>query len=205
MDPIRRQLRAGVLALAVAAACGRAEAGPPRAAATASARTVVDSILPMDEEIRRFRATAPGDPAGLEQGERSADALVRRWVRAVETADTADLGRMHLSPAEFITLYFPESRYLDGPYRQSPRLFWFLLTNRSSQGLTRVLRRHGGAPLGFVGYRCAGDPEVAGRNRVWGRCVIERDVEGTRADFRFFGAIIEREGRYKFFSYASGY
>jgi hypothetical protein len=167
--------------------------------------TVVDSILPIEEEIRRFAAPLGVLPTALEGGEADARTLVLRWVRAVERADTADLGRMHLTPAEFIALYYPESRYTSPPWRQSPRLFWFLLTSRSSQGLTRVLERHGGRPLGYVGHHCSDEPEHAGRNVVWGRCLV-RHVAGTdTVTAQLFGAIIFRDGHYKFYSYASDY
>jgi hypothetical protein len=173
-------------------------------AAPASA-PVIDSVLPIDEEIRRFREMAPGTPEALTGGERSRDALVRRWVRAVETADTISLRAMLITPEEFITFYYPASRFTRAPYRQSPRLLWFLMSSNSSQGATRVLQRHGGQPLGFVGYAC-GAEEMVGTVRTWSDCPIKRKLpDGRDAEMRFFGGIVERDGVYKFLSYASDY
>jgi hypothetical protein len=184
----------------LAAGCARSDAQPAR-----DSRAVVDSILPIEEEIRRFMAPLGVLPVAFSGGEADRDVLVTRWVRALEAADTADLVRMLMTPAEFIAFYYPESRYTAPPWRQSPRLFWFLHENRSSTGFTRVLRRHAGRSLGYAGYRCTEEPEVAGRNMVWGGCVVRMAAGGDTVELRLFGAIIGRDGRYKFYSYASGY
>jgi len=182
--------------------------GAPAAGAVAPSPApapVVDSILPLEEEIRRFREMAPGIPTRLEGGAASRDALVRRWVRAIETSDTTAIRGMLLSAEEFITFYYPASRFTGGPYRQSPRLLWFLMSSNSSQGATRVLQRHGGQPFGFRSYAC-GTEETLGAMRTWSDCRIQRRLEdGRDAEMRFFGGIIERGGTFKFLSYASDY
>lgn len=167
--------------------------------------TVVDSIFPIEEEIRRFRLEVPAVPTGLSEGAPTRDSLVLRWVRAVERADTAAIGAMLMTPAEFITLYYPDSKFTRPPYRQSPRLLWFLMTNASSQGAGRVLQRHGGQPFGLVSYACGEVPERIGVVRVWSNCMVHREVDGVRSEMRFFGGIVEHEGRFKFLTYASDY
>lgn len=205
-----------LLLLSACAAGGDPAAGPPAAPGSGAPAAgagvsapapapVVDSILPLEEEIRRFRLNAPGTPTGLEGGESSRDGLVRRWVRAVETSDTAAIRGMLLTAEEFITFYYPASRFTEGPYRQSPRLLWFLMSSNSSQGAIRVLQRHGGQPFGFRSYTC-GTEEMLGTMRTWSDCRIQRKLEdGRDAEMRFFGGIIERQGTYKFLSYASDY
>lgn len=167
--------------------------------------TVVDSILPIEEEIRRFRREVPEAPTGLSGGAPTRDSLVRRWVRAVERADTATIGVMLMTPAEFITLYYPDSKFTRPPYRQSPRLLWFLMTNASSQGAGRVLQRHGGQPFGFVSYACGDRAEAIGAVRVWSNCLIRREADGVPSEMRFFGGIVEHRGQFKFLTYASDY
>lgn len=174
---------------------GAADSGPV---------TIVDSILPIEEEIRRFREMAPGVPTRLTGGASSRDALVRRWVRAVERADTAAFRDMIISPEEYITFYYPYSRYTAPPWRQSPRLRWFLMSSSSSRGATRVLQRHGGEPFGYRSYRCAAEDRV-GNLRVWSECTVRRRVNGQEGEMRYFGAIIAMGGVYKFLSYASDY
>ena len=197
-----------VVLATLAAGCGGASGSERLAADSAATRTaagVVDSLLPLEEEIRRFRQAVPEVPERLTGGEQTRDALVRRWVRAVEARDSVGLSRMLLSAAEYITFYYPASPYTKPPYRQSPGVRWFLITNNSSQGATRVWQRHAGDPLGLVDYTCDPTPELLGLNRIWTDCVLRlRTAEGERR-LHLFGPIIERDGWFKFLTYASDY
>ena len=205
------------LLLILLAACDRPAPASRREAAQAPATAasspapatqpteVVDSILPPEEEIRRFRLTAPGIPSALTGGATSRDRLVRGWVRALERLDTLALAGMLLNAEEFITFYYPESPYTRAPYRQSPRVRWLLMLNISDQGATRVLRRHGGAGLGYRGYHCPSDPEILGQNRIWTGCAVRFVEAGDVVERRLFGPILERGGRFKFLTYGSAY
>ena len=52
--------------------------------------------------------------------------------------------------------------------------------------------------------RCPGEPLREGLNIVWRDCVVRYRGEGDGERERpLFAAIIEREGRFKFFSYAT--
>jgi hypothetical protein len=199
-----------VAALLLAAACGaggesaaRAAAIPDAAARPAAARTVVDSILPIAEELHRFRADLADTARELAGGERSRDALVARFVRALETRDTASVRGMLLTASEFAWLYYPTSINARPPYELGPGLAWFQLQNGSSKGISRSWRRFAGAPLGVVGYDCPVAPDVHGGNRIWTDCTLSRRVGRETSSIRLFGAIVEREGRFKFLSYAS--
>jgi hypothetical protein len=165
----------------------------------------VDSILPLEEEIRRFRSTVPETPTRLSGGAKRRDDLVRRWVRAIESSDSTALGHMLMNAAEYITLYYPESPYTHAPYRQSPGIRWALITNTSMQGASRVWSRHAGLPMGFTGYRCDPNPELLGKNRIWTGCVVDWKNESGKGSLRLFGPIIERDGEFKFVTYASDY
>ncbi len=166
---------------------------------------VIDSILPVEEELRRFRASVPGDSAvALVGGSRSREALVRRFVRALAANDSADLQAMAVRSREFADLYSPESPYTHEPYRQSPALAWSLIQNPSSSGLTRLVRRLGGKPLGYVSHRCEPTVGREGRNTRYKGCLVRiTDGAGDTATKRYFGSIIERDGRYKFLSYTN--
>jgi len=165
----------------------------------------IDSILPIDEEIRRFRARVPETPTSLSGGARSRDELVHRWVRAVETRDSVALNNMLMTAAEYITFYYPESPYTRPPYRQAPDVRWALITNTSLQGASRVWSRHAGLPMGYTGYRCDPEPEILGQNRIWTGCVVEWKNKSGQGAIRLFGPIIERNGQFKFVTYASDY
>jgi len=166
---------------------------------------VVDSIFPVEEELRRFRAQLGGDSAtALANASESREALVRRFVRAVAANDTNDLKAMAFRSREFADLYYPESPYSRPPYHQPPALAWSLIQNPSTSGLTRLIHNLGGKPITYVSHKC--DPKVlhAGRNTRYAGCLITV-VEGNGAPVtrRYFGSIIQRDGKYKFLSYTN--
>lgn len=166
---------------------------------------VVDSILPVEEELRRFRGAIGGTiVVGLKGGSSTRVALVKRFVRALVLRDSADLGAMLLTPREFADLVYPESPYTRPPYRQSPGLVWNQIQNPSGAGLTRLIRRLSGQPLPYDGHSCEAKPDRQGRNLIWTGCVVRLvDPSGDIRKNRLFGSIIEREGRFKFVSYVN--
>jgi hypothetical protein len=166
---------------------------------------VVDSILPIQEELRRFRLAAGGEAvAELRGGSRSRVSLIRRFVKAVAARDTADLKAMNIDAREFADLIYPESPYTRSPYRQSPTLVWDQIQNPNRAGLNRLVRRMGGRPLGYAGYSCEERPERQGRNVVWTGCLVQlADSSGEIVRRRLFGSIIERDSQFKIVSYTN--
>jgi hypothetical protein len=214
-----------VLALIAAASCGGDtaardggnSAAEPRADSLARVRQdsinraqpgyIVDSILPIEEEVRRFRAAAGGNPVGaFGAGASSREALVRRFAAAVSARDTAQLGALVLSAREFIDLVYPESPYVRPPYRQSPAQVWSQIQWPSRSGFRRLVDRLGGRPLTIHDVECPGQPERQGRNVLHAGCSVSF-VSGNEAPARgrLFGTIIERDGRFKFVSLANMY
>lgn len=205
----RSHLRASLLILTLAlagAGCDgeRNDAGPPSASA-AEVRTPVhvDSILPMEEEIRRFRADLP--PAtGLAGGTGSQEELVDAVVAALEAADTTALASLALTPSEFAWIYFPHTIYTSPPYELSPALVWFHQQNRSSRGLARLLRRYSGETLFATGHRCPDEGEAFGEGWIWHGCAVLGELPtGESVEERLFGSILEWEGRYKLVSFSN--
>jgi hypothetical protein len=129
---------------------------------------------------------------------------VRRFVRAVAANDTNDLKAMAFHSREFADLYYPESPYSRPPYHQPPALAWSLIQNPSASGLTRLLHNRGGKPMTYVSHKC--DPKVLheGHNTRYAGCLITV-IEGKGAPVtrRYFGSIVERDGKYKFLSYTN--
>jgi hypothetical protein len=185
--------------LPLAACAPDAPAAPPAAQAPAPPAPVVDSIFPPEEAMRRFRAGLP-EVDSLSGGASSRGELVRRFVRAVEKQDTAELRTLLLDRAEFAYLYFPTSRFARPPLRTDPALLWFQMQMNSEKGIVRLLRRKGGTDTGLRGHDCEDAPVVEGENRLWERCTV-RVAEG---EVRWFGTVIERGGRYKIVGYANG-
>ena len=189
--------------LLMTAACETNEAAPAAQGKTDTIRTVVDSILPVQEEIRRFKAQRGGaSAAALTGGAASRDELVQRFMTAVEKRDTAALAELLLNANEFIDLYYPSSQFARPPYRQSPELRWFLMQEQSNKGIRRLLERHGSQLAGLRGYSCDAPPVIQGANRIWDRCMVESAL--YPAPMRLFSTIIERNGQFKFMSYGNG-
>ncbi len=204
-----------VISLAAAAiACGgESEAAVSDSAALARTDSinraqpgyVIDSILPPEEEMRRFRASFPGDSATeFIGGRESREALVKAFITAVAAADTSTLRAMVIHGREFADLYYPESPYARAPYRQPPSFAWRLIQDPSAAGLTSLLRRLGGTPVTYLSHRC--DPKVVreGRTTRYAGCLVQvRNEKGAPQWKRLFGSIVERDKQYKFLSYTN--
>lgn len=164
---------------------------------------VIDSILPVEEQLRRFRASIGGTPVtSLQHGSPSRGALIDRFMRALVAGDSAVLRAMVVSPREFADLIYPESPNVRPPYQQDPALVWRTIQNPSESGFIRLVRRAGGVPVKLKSYRCDAKPVSEGVNRLWGNCVLTLvGKQGDTSTHRFFGSILERGGRFKFMSY----
>lgn len=218
---------AGLAALAVAASiaswCARAEGASHLSAAVDSTTAdsiararrdsinrsqpgyVVDSARTPEEDLRRFRDALGGTPAvELQGGSASRDDLVRRLVSAVGHLDTAQMRAMVLTAREFADLVYPSSPYIHPPYAQPAALMWMQIANGSVRGFTRLIRRRGGVPFVVDSYECEPTPKREGRNLLWSGCALRLSAPGYgSAAERWFGSIIERDGRFKFVSYAN--
>lgn len=208
-----------VLSLILLSACGQGQAAMiDSARADSLARAVqdsvnraqsgyiVDSILPLDEQLRRFRAGLRTMPAGLVGGASSRGELVRSFISTLEARDTASLARLTISRAEFAYLVYPESPYSRRPYQQAPDLVWMRHAAASGTGLVRLLERIGGSRIGFKSMTCNPEPMVEGENRIWRDCVVRYEPEaGDSVALQLFAGIIEREGKFKILSYANAF
>lgn len=196
-----------IAAVILTAACSPRAPEAPAEVEADTIRTIVDSIFPIQEELRRFRDALGGEaPTGLSGGASSRDALVDRFVTALEAADTATFQDLLLTRAEFAWLYYPHTRFTAPPYELAPGLLWFQMENGTSRGFHRMMLRMGGRPAHVAGYACPQEPLVEGPNRVWEECVLHLAPPGGEArDFRLFGSILERDGIFKFVSYTNGF
>ena len=168
---------------------------------------VIDSLLPPEEEARRFRAALPGDSAtAFVGGEGSRDALVRRFIRSLAAADTNDLRRMVVKGREFVDIYYPGSPYASGPYHQPVSFAWRMIQDPSGAGLTKLLDRLAGRPQAFVWQRC--EPKVLHEGKVhrYTGCLVRLvDERGDSVTKRLFGSIVSYQGRFKFLSYTNDF
>jgi hypothetical protein len=195
-----RSIAAAAVAMLGMAAmgCRGGTAGEARAALP-----VVDSARPVAQALARFRAPLPpvSELGGGFAEDR--DTLVRRFVAALEQADSAAFMPMMMSRAEFAWLYYETDPQAKPPYELPPDLMWSQQLQQGERGISRSLERFGGRPLAYRGYRCARD-EARGPNHVWTDCRLSvLGADGQRVEVRLFGGIVERGGRYKLLSYAN--
>jgi hypothetical protein len=170
-----------------------------------AAGNVIDSVLPMDVMLARFRKDLP-EPTALHGALESRDTLVRRVVSALEANDTLAFAQLAVNAAEWAWLFFPTDLLSRPPYELPPGLAWFQLQETNRQGVFRALRTFGGQQLEYRGYECAEQPTVEGQNRIWIGCrvLLARDGAET-APVRLFSAILERGNRFLVLSYANDF
>jgi hypothetical protein len=184
--------------LVVVAGCAEREVS----AAERRGAAVVDSAVPIEVALERFRSGLPR-PEGLTGGVASRKDLIRAFVGALETDDTAALHRMLLRRDEFAWFYYPSSHLSRVPYELPPELLWFQVSGQSEKGASLLLSERAGRPLGYVGHDCATE-RLEGENRIHGDCVVRRvTAAGDTLGERLFGLVLERGGAFKFVSYAN--
>ena len=210
-----------VAALLAATACRRStEAGIVRTSAVDSTRVadtrrdsivrarpgyVIDSVLPIEEEIRRFRVGLTVAPRHFRGGAGTRAELLSRFAAALERRDTVILRQLTIDRAEYAYLVYPGSENTRPPYRQPPAIAWMLLSAGNEKAFHRLVDRYGGKPLDVAGVRCDGVRRRDAGVTYWPDCRIPTSDESGRTVWRrLFGSIVERDGRVKFLSYANG-
>jgi hypothetical protein len=189
-------------ALAACTTPDRAATAERATAQSAEPGHIVDSILPIEEHLRRFRAgLEPVD--SLQRGASSERALVQAFLAAAAARDSVGLRNLLLSRGEYAWLYYPAHAYSRPPYELDPGSFWTLIRGNSGKGFTRVLRQYGGRRLDYVTHACKPSDAVQAPAREWNQCEVGLSVDGATTVKRMFGSIVEIGGRYKFVSYAN--
>lgn len=199
----RPLLLAAVLSAAlIGSACDRKTTPSDDAARTPG--YVIDSALPIDTLVARFRATIADTPTTLAGGEASAERLTREFLRAVSSNDTASIRRLVVNRAEFAWLYYPHTRFTRPPYELGPELLWIQQNEASEKGIVRTLRRYGGVPLRFESLSCPDSTVTEGPNRITIGCRVSfAAADSSARNLQLFGSLLERDGRWKFISYAN--
>ncbi|GAB1344818.1 hypothetical protein MASR1M101_39450 [Gemmatimonas sp.] len=198
-----------MVSAAVLAACASesprtaADSQAAHVAAVAAAGGTVDSILPIAEQLRRFRESLPA-PDSLRHGAMSRDGLIRQFLEAVAAKDSATLNQLVLDRAEFAYLYYPTAAISKPPYEAPPQLLWGQILTASNEGISRLLTRVNGQRLALDSVTCGQPVTVEDRNTLYEKCEIRVRI-GTAAPSteRWFGTIVERDGRFKFIGYTN--
>ncbi len=169
-----------------------------------SSQGIVDSALPIDTLLHRFRSTLPDTPTTLLGGESSPERLSRALLTALTANDTARLRALVVSRTEFAWLYYPHTHWIRPPYEMGPDLVWLQVAANSEKGLVRLVRRYGGRSLRFDGLSCADSVLREGPNTIVQGCRVRFAAADSAArELQLFGSLLNRDGRYKFVSYAN--
>ena len=78
---------------------------------------------------------------------------------------------------------------------------WQLLTVNSLRGLNEILGEYGGHPLELIELEDPEKIEDYGTFRLWRRVRLKVRHNGEARSVRVFGAIVERNGRFKLLAY----
>lgn len=183
----------------VTAACSGRDTAPPR-----HVERVVDSIIPREEALRRFREGTP-EVQALTGGAASRAALAEAVARALATQDTVALHALLLTRAEYAWLYYPTAAQGLPPYDLAPSLYWFTLEGRNGRALSTLLADSLFADSRFQGEECGTVATHEGENSLWGPCIIRVIAPGGKSvGARVLSLVIERGGKWKVVSYSAG-
>lgn len=177
----------------------------PRAEPPTPAAGVVDRRLHLHPAAGALpRDGARDTPAVLDGGADLPLTLARALSRAIAAHDTAAVRGLAVSKAEFGWLYYPNTKYVRPPNELGPELVWFTLVAASDKGAGRLLSRYGGRALRVEAVTCPDSAEQEGPNAILRGCRVRFAVpDSAEREMQLFGALLKRDGRYKFLSYAN--
>lgn len=161
---------------------------------------VVDSVLPSDVSLSRF-LEGLDRPAGLSGGAGTTSALIGKFLDASARGDTAALNGLLVSRAEYGFFYYPTSVYSRKPYELSPDVAWLLSSQENAKAVTRLAQRLSGRRLSVSALDC-GRTQREGANVVHSECSVSVVEGGRSSSTRLFRSVLERNGHFKFLSYA---
>lgn len=132
----------------------------------------------------------------------SADALAGAVLSAIESRDIDALNRLALNEQEFREHVWPELPAAR-PERNLPLSYvWGDLHQKSNASLGAALAKHGGKKYALRSIRFTGETTSYQSYRVHRDSELTvTDNEGRDQPVRLFGSVIEKDGRFKVFSF----
>ena len=122
----------------------------------------------------------------------------------IEAGDAAGLARIALTERDFRESVYPRLPASRPERNTSADFLWEMLHQRSRNSLAMTLARHRGRRYELVAVDFHGETTDYGAFRVHRETVLTvRDPDGERAALRIFGSMLEREGRYRIFSFVT--
>lgn len=147
-------------------------------------------------------ASCGASPARLAHSQDSPEALARAVVSALEQRDIDTLNKLAINEAELREHVWPELPAAR-PERNLPFSYvWGDLHQKSTARLGQTIAKHGGKEYKLVSMRFAGGTTPYKSYRVHRDSEITvTDAEGGTQQIRLFGSVLEKDGRFKVFSY----
>ena len=138
----------------------------------------------------------------LAHSHESPEALTRAVLSAIERKDANALNALALNEQEFREHVWPDLP-ASRPERNLPFSYvWGDLHQKSDARLGQTLALHGGARYTLTAVRFRGETTVYPSYRVHRESEIAlRDSQNREQSVRLFGSVIEKDGRFKVFSY----
>ena len=137
----------------------------------------------------------------LEHTHQSPEALAQAVLKAFESGDHAQIAGVALNEREFRDHVWPELPASRPERNLSFAYVWGDLRQKSEHSLEQALAEHGGRRYTLASVRF-------GRTTPYDSYVVHRDTVltvrtsgGDEFDVRLFGSMIEKNGRWKVFSY----
>lgn len=200
-----KSLRIALPLVFLLAACENAVPKSEAATQPETVKHVVDSVIPIDVALDRFRAGMK-EPSALRGTVTSRDSLVAQVMEALQASDTMAFEKLAVNRAEWAWLYYPYDKLSKPPYELPPNLAWFQRQESNRKGVFRALRELGGHRIGLQGYTCDPEPTLEGDNKLWTGCRVTLSRDGAEpVTIRLFGAILERGGVFEILSYANDF
>lgn len=138
----------------------------------------------------------------LAHAHESPEALARAALAAIERSDADALHALALTRDEFTDLVWPELPAARPERNLSPSFVWGDLSLKSNVALRQTLTVFGGHKHALVSVRFLGETTRYDSFRVHRESELTvKDLDGTERNLRVFGSVIEKDGRYKVFSY----
>lgn len=143
-------------------------------------------------------------PAPLTHTFSSERALAEAVLGALAARDIAALQALPLSEREFREAVWPDLP-ASRPEANVPFDYaWRTLAQNSRGQLAETFHQHAGRRYTLIRLQFDGRQTDSGRFRVHrGSRVLVRDDAGRERQLRLFGSVLERDGRYKLFSYVA--
>jgi hypothetical protein len=132
----------------------------------------------------------------------SARAVAEQVLDALARRDRSALDRLAIIESEFRDHVWPSLPAARRERNLPMSYVWGDLHQKSVAGLSRILAAHGGRRYELLDVRFAAEPTTYAEYLVHREAVLSvRNAEGQSEEIRVCGSLIEKDGRWKVFSY----